>query len=248
MKRALIVIFLVLLADQALKVHVKTHFFLGEYVPLFGENSTKGYLQFVENPGMAFGLEFGGEAGKLTLTLFRIIAVIAIGWVLRQMIQRRREAWMIVSLSLIFAGALGNIIDSAVYGLIFSASDPVTRNVAVLFPEGGGYGAFLHGAVVDMFYFPLWRGRFPDWLPIWGGEPFEFFRPVFNVADAAISVGVALMVLVQRKSEPDRTAPDPGPSKAAGTVGGVTGPPEEFSEVPDPGAQPEEASPDNASH
>lgn len=212
MKRALIVIFLVLLADQALKVHVKTHFFLGEYVPLFGENSSKGYLQFVENPGMAFGLEFGGEAGKLTLTLFRIVAVIVIGWILRQMIQRGRDGWAVVSLSLIFAGALGNIIDSAIYGLIFSASDPVTRNVAVLFPENGGYAAFLHGAVVDMFYFPLWQGRFPDWLPIWGGEPFEFFRPVFNIADAAISVGVALMIFVQRQVRPgENAAPTIGP-------------------------------------
>lgn len=244
MKRALIVIFLVLLADQALKVHVKTHFFLGEYVPLFGENSTKGYLQFVENPGMAFGLEFGGEAGKLTLTLFRIIAVIAIGWVLRQMIQRRRETWMIVSLSLIFAGALGNIIDSAVYGLIFSASDPVTRNVAVLFPEGGGYAPFLHGAVVDMFYFPLWQGRFPDWLPIWGGEPFEFFRPVFNIADAAISVGVALMILVQRKPGPHHQ----GPSTTGVTTEGVSEPTGELTGERHPDARREEASPDNASH
>lgn len=199
MKRAFFVIVLVLLADQVLKVWVKTHFFLGEYIPLFGENNTWAYLQFVENKGMAFGLEFGGDAGKLLLTLFRIVAVVAIGWVLRMMVRNGQEGTRMISLALIFAGALGNIIDSTFYGLLFSASDPVTHNVAVLFPEGGGYAPLLHGAVVDMFYFPLWQGRFPEWLPIWGGEPFEFFRPVFNIADAAISVGVALMILVRQK-------------------------------------------------
>lgn len=242
-KRALIVIFLVLLADQALKVYVKTHFFLGEYVPLFGENSSKGYLQFVENPGMAFGLEFGGEAGKLMLTLFRMVAVIVIGYILRQMILHRRDGWMIVSLSLIFAGALGNIIDSAVYGLIFSASDQSTRNVAELFPADGGYGSFLHGAVVDMFYFPLWQGRFPDWLPIWGGQPFEFFRPVFNIADAAISVGVALMILVQRKPKPDLSVPDPDPSSAGLTSDAAPEPTGTRAEEMHPDAKGDAASP-----
>ncbi|HMZ47651.1 MAG: lipoprotein signal peptidase [Bacteroidetes bacterium] len=207
MKRALLVIVLVLLTDQVLKVWVKTHFFLGEYIPMFGDNSSWAYLQFVENKGMAFGLEFGGEAGKLLLTLFRMVAVVAIGWVLRWMVREKQSGTRIISLALIFAGALGNIIDSAFYGLIFSASDPVTRNVAVIFPEGGGYAPFLHGAVVDMFYFPLWQGRFPDWMPVWGGEPFEFFRPVFNIADAAISVGVALMILFQRKDKPDQPEP-----------------------------------------
>lgn len=200
MKRALLIIFLVLLADQALKVYVKTHFFIGEYVPLFGENSSKGYLQFVENKGMAFGLEFGGDTGKLILTLFRIVAVVVIGVILKRVVSNGHGAWLVVSLALIFSGALGNIIDSAFYGLIFNASDPVERNVAVLFPAEGGYAPFLHGAVVDMFYFPLWQGRFPDWLPIWGGEPFEFFRPVFNIADAAISVGVGMMVFMRRRS------------------------------------------------
>ncbi len=221
MKRALLVIFLVLLADQALKVYVKTHFFLGEYVPLFGAESTKGYLQFVENKGMAFGLEFGGEAGKLLLTLFRMIAVVVIGYILRQMILRNRDGWMITSLALIFAGALGNIIDSAFYGLIFEESNPKTLNVAQLFPPEGGYAPFLHGAVVDMFYFPLWQGRFPDWLPFQGGKPFEFFRPVFNIADAAISVGVGMMILVQRKHKPVVAVPGPEGSSAEGPMGGT---------------------------
>jgi signal peptidase II len=247
-KRALIVIFLVLLADQALKVYVKTHFFIGEYVPLFGAESTKGYIQFVENPGMAFGLEFGGEAGKLMLTLFRMVAVVVIGYILRQMVQRGRDGWMIVSLSLIFAGALGNIIDSAVYGLVFSASDPVTRHVAELFPAGGGYAPFLHGAVVDMFYFPLWQGRFPGWLPIWGGQPFEFFRPVFNIADAAISVGVALMILVQRKPNPVLSVPDPDPSSAGQTIHGAPEPTGSRTEEMHPDAQRDAAPPDTAPH
>lgn len=236
MKRALFVIFLILLADQALKVYVKTHFFIGEYVPVFGKDSSKGYLQFVENKGMAFGLEFGGEAGKLMLTLFRMLAVIVIGYVLRQMIRNGRSGWMIISLSLIFAGALGNIIDSAIYGLLFDASDPETRNVAQLFPPDGGYAPFLHGAVVDMFYFPIWDGRFPSWLPIWGGEPFVFFRPVFNIADAAISVGVALMILVQRKPkhEPPPSGPTGDPLAADADVRpaeqAVSGPPQRTEE------------------
>lgn len=241
MKRALFVIFLILLADQALKVYVKTHFFIGEYVPVFGKDSSKGYLQFVENKGMAFGLEFGGEAGKLMLTLFRMLAVVVIGYVLRQMIRNGRSGWMIISLSLIFAGALGNIIDSAIYGLLFNASDPETRNVAQLFPPDGGYAPFLHGAVVDMFYFPIWDGRFPSWLPIWGGEPFVFFRPVFNIADAAISVGVALMILVQRKPkhEPVPSGPTGDPSSADTDVRpaeqAVSGPPQR-TEEPDTAA------------
>ncbi|MBK9759955.1 MAG: lipoprotein signal peptidase [Flavobacteriales bacterium] len=218
LKRALLVIVLVLAADQTLKIWVKTHFFIGEYVPLFGAESTKGYLQFVENKGMAFGLEFGGETGKLLLTLFRIVAVIAIGFILRNIIHQQRDKWMITSLALIFAGALGNIIDSAFYGLIFNGSDPVARNVASLFSPEGGYAPFLHGAVVDMFYFPLWQGRFPEWLPIWGGESFEFFRPVFNVADAAISVGVAMMVLVQRKPKEDSSLGSTTPTVTEGAI------------------------------
>jgi signal peptidase II len=218
LKRALLVTFLVLVADQALKVWVKTHFFIGEYVPMFGEDGSKAYLQFVENKGMAFGLEFGGETGKIVLTLFRIIAVVAIGFVLRGIIRKGRDPWMVTSLSLIFAGALGNIIDSTIYGVLFSASDPATRNIAELFPAAGGYAPLLHGAVVDMFYFPLWQGSFPDWMPIWGGEPFEFFRPVFNVADAAISVGVALLILTQRKATAE-LAPAANPEGASEATG-----------------------------
>lgn len=224
MKRALIVTLLVLVADQTLKIWVKTHFFLGEYVPLFGPHSHSGYLQFVENDGMAFGLRIGGVMGKLMLTLFRIAAVAVIAWILWRMIQRKRGAWLITSLSLILAGALGNIIDSAFYGLIFDKGTVFDAMAGQASGYEGiarlarpGYTSFLHGSVVDMFYFPLWQGRFPTWLPIWGGEPFEFFRPVFNIADASISVGVAMMILVRRKHVE-------APAHAHAPVGGGTAP------------------------
>ena len=145
---------------------------------------------------MAFGLELEGSYGKLFLSLFRIIAVTGIGWYLWHLIKKGANQGLIVSLSLIFAGALGNIIDSAFYGLIFSDS---TYQLATLFPEEGGYGDFLFGRVVDMLYFPLIEGRFPEWFPFWSAEPFIFFRPVFNIADSAISIGIFIIILFQRK-------------------------------------------------
>ena len=225
MKRALIVVLLVIVADQVLKIWVKTHFQLGEYIRLFGPDSNKAYLQFVENDGMAFGLRFGGSAGKPLLTLFRIVAVVVIGMIMRQMARQGRSTWQVVSMALIFAGALGNIIDSAFYGILFDKGtvyDPVTDTAIgykglAAFGQPG-YASFLHGSVVDMFYFPLWQGRFPDWLPIWGGTYFEFFKPVFNIADAAISVGVVLMLLTSgHRSEPEpasAAAPDKGTTPA----------------------------------
>ncbi|MFT3884534.1 MAG: lipoprotein signal peptidase [Flavobacteriales bacterium] len=215
MKRALLVTLAVLVADQALKLWIKLGFFLGESRPLFGQGCRWAYLQFVENRGMAFGLEFGGTAGKLILTLFRIGAVIGIGYVLWRVIHRGRSKGLVLSLSLIFAGALGNIIDSTFYGLLFSESLPFQK--AVLLPADGGYAPLLHGAVVDMFYFPLWQGHFPAWLPIWGGQEFEFFRPVFNLADAAISVGVVLLIIVQRMEERSMLARKLEPSRPEGT-------------------------------
>ncbi len=194
MKKALLITLLVLLADQALKVWVKLNFFYDSSISILGE---KGYLHFIENRGMAFGMEFGGEWGKLMLTLFRIAAVTAIGYSLYRLIQRGATTGLVVSVSLILAGALGNIIDSTFYGVVFSASTPFQK--AVFLPADGGYAPLLHGAVVDMFYFPLWQGRLPEWLPLWGGQYFEFFRPVFNVADAAITIGVVMFILVQRK-------------------------------------------------
>lgn len=173
----------------------------GEEIPLFGD---WGFLHFVENPGMAFGIEFGGEWGKLGLSVFRIIAVIFLSFYLRSLIKTKASLGFLISAGLVLAGAIGNIIDSAFYGLIFSSG-----GMAEIFPEGGGYAGFLHGRVVDMFYFPMFRGTFPDWMPIWGGEPFLFFRPVFNIADAAITVGVASIILFYRSyfSDEEKTKP-----------------------------------------
>ncbi len=194
MKKAGIIIFIVLLIDQVLKFWIKTHMYLGEEIPIMGDWFI---LHFTENEGMAFGLKFGGDGGKLVLSLFRILAIVLIGLYLYRLSKRNASTGLILSFSLIFAGALGNIIDSAFYGLIFGESS--YHNVAALFPEGGGYGRFLYGNVVDMLYFPLFRGVLPDWIPFFGGQHFIFFRPVFNVADSAITVGVSVLILFQRK-------------------------------------------------
>lgn len=153
-------------------------------------------IHFTENPGMAFGVELGGEYGKIALSIFRIIASFAIGYYIFYLDKKNAPLGLILCVSLIFAGAFGNIIDSAFYGLIFSES---YHDVARMFPEGGGYASFLHGKVVDMFYFPILQGRFPDWMPFWKNETFVFFRPVFNVADSAITVGVALIIIFQKR-------------------------------------------------
>ena len=182
----------------------------GDEIRFFGE---KGMLHFTENPGMAFGMEFGGALGKYLLSLFRIVAAVFIGTYLHRLINRGAPMGLICSIGLIFAGAVGNIIDSAFYGLIFDASLPRYHpslpaalapfgKVATMFPEGGGYAPFLQGKVVDMFYFPFLSGTFPSWFPIWGGEDFLFFRPVFNVADAAISVGVGIILVFQKRFFP----------------------------------------------
>ena len=153
-------------------------------------------IHFTENVGMAFGMEFGGEMGKLALSLFRIIAVIAIGWYLFSITKKGADTIVIVAISLVFAGALGNIIDSTFYGIIFNDS---YGHVATLFPEEGGYSSLLHGRVVDMLYFPLFEGTFPSWVPVWGDRHFLFFNAIFNVADSAITVGMALVILFQKK-------------------------------------------------
>ena len=153
-------------------------------------------IHFTENEGMAFGFSFGGETGKLFLSIFRIAAVIGIVWYLYSIIKKKAPQGFIISVSLIFAGALGNIIDSAFYGIIFNDS---TYQLATFLPEGGGYSRFLHGKVVDMFYFPVIEGYFPDWFPFWSSEHFIFFRPVFNIADSVITIGVSLIIIFQKK-------------------------------------------------
>ena len=181
----------VLVIDQIIKVCVKTGMYLGERIEITSWFS----LVFVENNGMAFGWELWG--GKLFLTLFRIVAVILIGRFIHSEIKHRRPTGYIVCLTLIAAGAAGNIIDCLFYGLIFNT--PPYPEVADFQPYGYGYGEFLYGKVVDMFYFPLIVSTYPDWFPLWGGDDFIFFSPVFNFADASISVGVAALILFFRK-------------------------------------------------
>ena len=191
LKKSLLTIFLVLLADQVLKFWVKTHMSLGQEYNLLGNWFI---IHFTENEGMAFGMKFGGSYGKLILTLFRIIAVSAIGYYLYTLIKAQAKTILVVCISLIFAGAMGNILDSVYYGLIFGDS---YFTVAQFMPQGGGYGTFLHGKVVDMFYFPILTGIYPSWVPFLGGEGYQFFRPVFNTADASISIGVTMLILFQ---------------------------------------------------
>ena len=192
MKKAFAIILAVLAIDQISKVWIKTTMTLGQ------EHHIADWfiLHFTENVGMAFGMEFGGEKGKLALSIFRIIAVLAIGWYLYSVTKKGAENIVIVAISLVFAGALGNIIDSTLYGIIFNDS---YGHVATLFPEEGGYSSLLHGRVVDMLYFPLFQGTFPSWVPIWGDKHFLFFNAIFNVADSAITVGMALVILFQKK-------------------------------------------------
>lgn len=192
--KPIILILITLTLDQVLKFWIKLNMTLGQEFQIIGD---KGIIHFTENNGMAFGLELGGETGKLLLSIFRILAIAAIAYGIIYMIKHDYHKGLILCASLIFAGALGNMIDSAFYGVIFSESSWYSK--AVLFPPEGGYSSFLHGKVVDMFYFPIISGHFPNWLPIWGGEDFTFFRPVFNFADAAISIGVIIILIFQKQ-------------------------------------------------
>ncbi len=205
MKKSTVVLLvvLVILADQLLKVYIKTGFYLNETRPIFGNWFN---LTFVENPGMAYGLKFGGDIGKMALTIFRFGAVIFGTWYLGRIIAQKYHKGFIICASLIYAGALGNLIDSALYGIIFDKGMHYDANLkeyinyaGLAKANGKGYAGFLHGNVVDMLYFPVVNTKFPSWFPFWGGEDLQFFRPVFNLADAAISTGVITILVFQKR-------------------------------------------------
>lgn len=196
---------IVLVIDQGTKIWVKTHLAYGEELRMFG--SDRALIHFVENNGMAFGLSFGAEYGKLLLTLFRITAVSLLFVYLNRLVRERAERSLLLGFALIQAGALGNIIDSVFYGQLFSESS-FHGGVATMLPESGGYAPLLYGRVVDMLYFPIFYGNYPEWVPYLGGRAYLFFRPVFNIADVAISLGVIVLlffyfnfILRKRKSE-----------------------------------------------
>ena len=197
-------VFLVLLIDQCLKIWVKTNMQYGEEFGILGLSWAR--IHFVENEGMAFGLSLGGNLGKLTLSIFRLVAVGFLIYIINSLIKAKETFGVILSFSLILAGALGNILDSAFYGLIFS-NTPYHGGLATLFPEGGGYASFLFGKVVDMLYFPIIDTTFPESLPVWGGQRFQFFRPVFNISDAAISTGVITLLLFHRRIFKSKASP-----------------------------------------
>ena len=207
-RHVFLIILLIIVADQVLKIWVKTHMPLSHpwdayyHAPVSPYDNgikilgNKFQIYFVENEGMAWGWKFGGGLGKMTLTLFRLAAVVFGVFYLRSIIQKKYHRGFIACAALIFAGALGNLLDSMFYGLIFEES--TFDHVARIFPANG-YTSFLHGRVVDMLYFPLIRAHFPNWLPFVGGDPFEFFSPVFNIADASISAGVIAILIFQKK-------------------------------------------------
>ncbi|WP_417875350.1 lipoprotein signal peptidase [Winogradskyella sediminis] len=200
LKKASLIIVIILLVDQISKIYIKTHFQLGEDVTVFSWFK----IAFVENDGMAWGTKLSDfisfisdETAKLILTLFRIVAVTGIAFWLLDVIRKEKSKILVFAISIIFAGALGNIIDSVFYGVLF---DDSIMQVASFLPEEGGYAKLFHGNVVDMLHFPIWSGVVPDRLPLIGGKYFSFFDPVFNVADMAISTGVGILIVFNKKA------------------------------------------------
>lgn len=191
--KSILLILLILFIDQAFKIWIKTTMIIGEEKSVFGDWFV---LHFIENNGMAFGMELGGKTGKLFLSLFRLFAIIGIGWYISHLIKHKVPSGLVLAISAIMAGAIGNLIDSAFYGMIFSES---YFQPATFLPEGGGYSSLFHGRVVDMLYFPVLKGSWPEWSPFRPGQSFIFFRPVFNLADSAVTVGVFIIIIFQKK-------------------------------------------------
>ena len=194
MKKPIIIIVLILLIDQISKIYIKTHFLYGEQVVVFDWFR----IHFIENNGMAWGAEFGGRAGKLFLTIFRLFAITGIAYWLYISVKKNAPFVLILAISLIFAGASGNIIDSVFYGVIFDTPNNATATMFAQQP----YGELFYGKVVDMLYFPIWNGELPSWLPFWGGKNFTFFNAIFNVADTAISTAVGILIVFNKRAFP----------------------------------------------
>lgn len=204
-------VLVILVLDQALKIWIKTNLYYGEEFKLLGLSWAR--IHFVENNGMAFGIDLGGDIGKLLLGIFRLVAIAFLIYIIIWLIKKHPKFSLVLCFASILAGAIGNIIDSTFYGMIFSESSYHTEGVATLFPPEGGYSSFMFGKVVDMFYFPLVSTTWPEWVPFFGGKSFEFFRPVFNVADAAISTGVISILIFHREifRQQDQEGPAPTP-------------------------------------
>lgn len=216
LKHVVFIIATIIIVDQVLKIWIKTSHPTGEVEKVFGMNWFR--LHFIENPGMAWGWKFGNETGKMILTLFRLAAVIFGTWYLGRIVKQEYNKGFIICASLIYAGALGNLIDSMFYGMVFNKGLKYDPAVNDYIPYSGiaefstnGYSSFLHGSVVDMLYFPMFKGHFPSWFPFVGSEEFEFFSAIFNVADASISIGVITLLLFQKrffkKKSPDENYP-----------------------------------------
>lgn len=204
LKKSIFIIVIILLLDQISKIYIKTHFVIGEEIEIF-----KWFrIYFIENDGMAWGTKLSDfipaisdSTAKLSLTLFRVVAIFGIGYWLYDVTQKKHPKILVISVALIFAGALGNIIDSVFYGIFFNDS---YGQVATFLPQDGGYGTLFHGKVVDMLYFPVWKGYLPESIPYYGGKYFTFFEPVFNIADVAISLGFCLLIVFNNKAFPKR--------------------------------------------
>lgn len=197
LKHSILIIFIILVVDQISKVYIKTNFKLYESVEVFSWFK----ILFIENEGMAWGAKIPGSYGKIILTLFRLLAIVGIGWWLWDSTRKKAPKVLLIAIALIFAGAMGNIIDSVFYGVFFNDS---LGQVAAFLPESGGYAPLLKGKVVDMLYFPLYDDILPEWVPIWGGERFVFFEPVFNVADTAISTGFGILLVFHKQAFPKK--------------------------------------------